>query len=108
MGDEEEGDADVALDRLELHLHLLAQLEVERAERLVEQEHPRPVDEGAGERDPLALATRELAGAAVAEVAETDLLEGLHGPPAAFGRPTFLTRRPYSTFSITLMCGKSA
>ena len=37
--DEQEGDADVPLDRLELHLHLLAQLEVEGAERLVEQQH---------------------------------------------------------------------
>ena len=58
--DVEERDADLALDRLELHLHLLAQLEVERAERLVEQQHGGPVDERAGERDALALAAREL------------------------------------------------
>ena len=38
---EDEGDADVALDRLELDLHLLAQLEVQGAERLVQQQHPR-------------------------------------------------------------------
>jgi hypothetical protein len=31
-----EGDADLALDRAQLVLHLLAQLQVERAERLVE------------------------------------------------------------------------
>ncbi len=40
VGDEHERDADGVLDRLELDLHLLAQLEVERAERLVEQQHP--------------------------------------------------------------------
>ena len=51
------------LDRLELDLHLLAQLEVERAERLVEQQHARPVDQRARERDALPLAAGELARA---------------------------------------------
>ena len=49
------------LDRLELDLHLLAELEVERAERLVEEQDPRPVDQRPGERDALALAARQLA-----------------------------------------------
>ena len=39
--DVHEGDADLGLDPLELDLHLPAQLEVERAERLVEQQHLR-------------------------------------------------------------------
>ena len=52
------------LDALELDLHLLAQLEVERAERLVEEQDPGPVDERPGEGDALALAARELAGLA--------------------------------------------
>ena len=56
----DERDADLALDALELDLHLLAQLEVERAERLVEQQHARAVDDRAGERDALALAAGEL------------------------------------------------
>ena len=61
VGDVDERDPrQLALDALELELHLLAQLEVERAERLVEQQHPRAVDERAGERDALALAAREL------------------------------------------------
>jgi hypothetical protein len=38
VGHEDERDADLALDALELELHHLAQLEVEGAERLVEQE----------------------------------------------------------------------
>ena len=49
---------------LQLDLHLLAELEVERAERLVEQQHARPVHERPRERDALALAARELAGLA--------------------------------------------
>ena len=85
MRDEQEGDADVALDRLELDLHLLAQLEVERAERLVEQQHLRAVDQRAGESHALALATGQLVGAAGAVVAEAHLLEGLLGAAAGLG-----------------------
>ena len=60
MGDEDEGDADVRLERLQLDLQVLAQARVERAERLVEQQHARREDEGAGERDALLLAAGEL------------------------------------------------
>ncbi len=52
---------DLLLDLLELDLHLLAELEVERAERLVEKEHPGPIHERARECDALALAAGELA-----------------------------------------------
>ena len=48
------------LDGLELQLHLLPQLEVERAERLVEQQHLGLVHQRAGERHALSLAAREL------------------------------------------------
>ena len=41
VGDEDERDPDLALDPLELELHRLAQLEVERGERLVEQQRAR-------------------------------------------------------------------
>ena len=69
-GDEHERDADVALDPLELDLHLLAQLEVERAQRLVEQQHRGPVDERPRKRDALPLAARELRGRALRRVGE--------------------------------------
>ena len=49
MRDEHEGDAEPGLEMLQLELHALAQLEVERTERLVEEEYPRPVDDGAGQ-----------------------------------------------------------
>ena len=47
----DERDADLALDAHQLELHLLAELEVERAERLVEQEHRGLVHQRPGERD---------------------------------------------------------
>ena len=62
VGDEDERDAHLALDRAQLDLHLLAELEVERAEWLVEQQHPRLVDERSGERHPLALPAGQLVG----------------------------------------------
>ena len=58
--DVHEGDPDVLLDPLELDLQLLAQAQVERAERLVEQQRARAVDQRAGERDALLLAAGEL------------------------------------------------
>jgi hypothetical protein len=48
------------LQRLQEELHLLAELQVERPERFVEEQHGRLVHERARERDPLALAAREL------------------------------------------------
>ena len=60
-----------------LDLHLLAQLLVERRQRLVHQQDARLEDDGAGERDALALAARELVDVAVAEPAELHELEHL-------------------------------
>src|SRR6185437_16701618 len=73
--DVDERDPELVLDRLQLELHLLAELEVEGAERLVEEQHARVVDERARERDPLLLAARELPRLAPAEPGEPDLLE---------------------------------
>ncbi len=53
MCDEHEGDAELLLERLQLLLHLLPELEVERAERLVEEQDLRPVHQRAGERHAL-------------------------------------------------------
>ena len=78
VGHEDERDADLVLDALELHLHLLAQLQVERAERLVEQEDLRVVHEGSRQRDALLLATGELARLAILVAGQLHQLE--HGP----------------------------
>ena len=83
VGDEDERDADVALDLLELELHLAAQLEVEGAERLVEQQHLGPVDQRAGQRDPLPLAAGELVRPPLAVPLEPDGGQRLLGPAAA-------------------------
>src|SRR6516165_1255722 len=56
--DVDHGDADLAMDALDLDLHLLAQVLVERAQRLVEQKHIRIEHEPARERDALLLAAR--------------------------------------------------
>ena len=55
MGDVEEGDADLVVDEVELDEHLLAELEVERGQGLVEEEDVGPVDEGPGHGDALLL-----------------------------------------------------
>ncbi len=71
----DECDADLLLDVLELDLHLLPELEVERAERLVEQEHLGLVHHCSREGDALALAARELVGSPVLEALEAHHLQ---------------------------------
>ena len=75
VGDVDEGDADLGLDPLQLELHLLAQLEVERAERLVEEQHARMVDQGPRQRDALLLAAGELRWLALLIARQLDQLE---------------------------------
>jgi hypothetical protein len=48
---------------------------VERAERLVEQQQARPRQQRAAERDALALAARELSGAATLQRADVEQLD---------------------------------
>src|SRR5262249_22910810 len=81
--DVDAGDAEVLLQALEEELHLLAQLQVERAERLVEQQHLGPVDERPGERDALALAAGELHGLPAAEARQAHPVEHLLDPRLA-------------------------
>ena len=75
--DVDERHAEVALQRLQEHLHLLPQFQVKSTERLVEQEHLRLVDDRACERDTLALAARELHRLAVAVAVEAHHLQHL-------------------------------
>ena len=108
MRDVDERDPDLVLDALQLELHLLAELQVERAERLVEQEDARVVDERARERDALLLAARELLRLALPRTLEADELEHLGDAPfsSAFGTPFRSSPKP--TLSSIDMCGKSA
>ena len=77
MGDHDEGDAELALDLLQLHHHLLAQAVVERAERLVEEQHRGLADECAGERDALLLAAAQVPRVAIRKLVEADHLQHL-------------------------------
>ena len=72
MGDVDERDAELVLDALQKELHLLAELEVERAERLVEQQHARPAHERPGQRDALLLPSRQLARLPMPDAAQVD------------------------------------
>jgi len=71
VGNLHEGGAECALEGAHLALHLVAQLFVERAHRLVEEQDAGFGDEGAGEGDALALAARQL----------MDTAAGLAGQP---------------------------
>ena len=109
VGHEHEGDADLALDLLELELHLAAQLEVEGAERLVEQQHLRPVDQGPGEGDALPLAAGELGRPARSRIPEPDGRQRRLGALAALRPGTFFD--PQAVLDVrraTSMCGNSA
>ena len=72
---------DVVLDRLQLELHLMPELQVERSERLVQQKHARLVDERARKSDALLLATGELPGLPGLEAMEVDEREDLANAP---------------------------
>ena len=91
MRDEHEGDPQALLQALELGLHLLAKLQVERPERLVEQQDLRLINERACEGDALLLAARELRRSAIGERFELDEVEHLERPLAPFrgGNPPY-------------------
>ena len=75
VGHVEHRDVQVLLDVLELELHVGTELLVERAERLVHQEHTRPEDERPGQGHALLLAARELARQPALVAGEPDQLQ---------------------------------
>ena len=109
VGDEDEGDAGLALQRAELVPHRLAELEVERRERLVEQQHLRLRRQRAGERDRAALAAGELRRLAAGEgghVHHPEHLGDARVCAARLSQPRFSS--PKATFWASVMCGNSA
>ncbi len=80
MGHEDEGDAEAALQQLQLDLHLLAQLAIERAERFVQQQNARPIHEGSRHRHTLLLTTRHLSRFAIGQFGHLHHVEGLGHP----------------------------
>jgi len=89
---EDEGDADVVLDRLQLDLEVFAEPRVEGAERLVQEQHSRCKHECACERDALLLPARELRGLALLEAAQPNELQDRAHPslPLLFRQPLVL------------------
>ena len=82
VGDEDAGDVQLVVQPAQPAAQLLAHLGVERAERLVEQQHLRLDRERARQRDALALAAGELGRIAVGEPVELHQLEQLVRPCA--------------------------
>ncbi|MPL93019.1 hypothetical protein SDC9_39143 [bioreactor metagenome] len=94
MGDEDEGHAKGALQPAQFLLHLLAQLQVKRAERFVKEQHARLVDERPGKRHTLPLAARKGPRTAVAIAREFHQLERLLGGAVALGPAHALHPQP--------------
>ena len=76
----EDGHAGLALELLDLEPHLLPEVGVEVAQRLVEEHDLGPGDEGPGQGDPLLLPSRELVGQPLFQAREVDLPDRLAGP----------------------------
>ena len=75
MGDEDGGDARLVMDMAQPDAQFLAHLGVQRAERLVQQQHARLDRQRAGQGHALALAARQLAGIAVAQTFQLHQLQ---------------------------------
>src|SRR5688572_22540648 len=86
MGDEDRGNAELALDLADHAPEFLADLRVEGAERLVEQQHFRPVRERPRHGHALLLAARQFAGHALLHAVERDQFQQLVAAFAAFSR----------------------
>ncbi len=81
MGHEHGRDTEFALNALEFDPHLLAQIGIERGQRLIQQQHIRTDHDGTRQRDALLLATRQLIRKAVARIGQLDEFQRLPDPP---------------------------
>ena len=79
VGDEQERDADAALEVAQFAADLLAQLRIERGQRLVQQQDVGLEHDGAGQRDSLTLASGKLGGSARGFSFEANLLQNIAG-----------------------------
>ena len=107
------GDAELALEPLELEAHRLAQLGVEVGQRLVEQQQRRLDDEGAREGETLLLAAGQLGRRAGRRSCRSSIVSSTRSRARAISclaRP--LPTRPHlsgkATLSNTVMCGQIA
>src|SRR5580692_9487398 len=87
MGDEHERNAQMALQELELVLNALAQIGIERTQRLIEKQDIRLDHKGAGERDALLLPARQSLRLKVADVGQAKFFQNAlhHGVALGYG-----------------------
>ncbi|MPM72280.1 hypothetical protein SDC9_119253 [bioreactor metagenome] len=89
VGNVNEGDVQLFLQTLEFQLHLLAQLEVQRAQGFVQQKHLRAVDERPGDCHPLLLPAGQLGGIALFKAPQLN-----HGQHLAYPLPDLRLGHP--------------
>ena len=106
VGDEQDGDAELAATAADEILQVGAGLRVDGGERLVHQQHLRLVRDGAGDRHALLHAAGELPRVGLARVGETDRVQRV-GRPAPSPRPcgSFFCCSGSSTLSRTVIQG---
>ena len=80
VGDVDGGDPETAQQRVDLGAQALAQCRVERGQRLIEQEQPRPNGERPRQCNALTLAARKLIDAARGELARCASCRGFRAP----------------------------
>ena len=105
MRDVDRGRAEPIVQRTQLAAHDVAELGIERAERLVHHEGVRPPHDRAAERDPLAVAAGEAGDRLVEQVVDTQDAGGLldAAPDLAPGLPSHLSGK--AILARTFMCG---
>ena len=81
MGDEDEGDPQLLLDALELHLHVLPQPQVQGPQGFVQEQDLGPVHQGPGDGDALLLAAGEAVHLPLLEAAHAHHLQHFAHPP---------------------------
>ena len=94
VGDEHDGAVEAVLDLHQLILHVVADQRIERAERLVHQQHLGIGRERPGEADPLLHAAGELARILVLETLQADHIDLGLGPVADVGTAAACQAQP--------------
>ena len=78
MGNEDESDADLLLNPLQLILHFLAELQIQGRQRLVQKQHLRLVDQRPGDGHTLLLSAGQQGGVFILITLQADKLQHFH------------------------------
>ena len=99
--DKNEGDTGCLLNPFELHLHILAQLEIQRAKRLIEQQHLRIIGKSAGNRHTLLLAAGKAVHTPALKAGQTNHFQHFMDSLANLLFALLMNPHPKATFSYT-------